>query len=102
MSKQLFFKLKGQELCPLSLREQTRFAENLNIEIEDNNDSIFKQLVNDELYVSFAFDKTEDDMVVHIWAGDYSIALTHKEFMNLYKVFNDKDLIEQKIIADGI
>ena len=105
MTKQLFFKLKGQKLCPLSKREQKYFAENMDIDVEKSYKRMFTPFVNlekDEIYVSFAFSRTENDILVYIWAGNYSIALTRKEFMILYNILSDKDNIENMIIANGI
>jgi len=105
MVKQLFFKLKGQRLISLSERQQRKFAANSNIDINDkdkNQKSFFIDGDEDEVFVSFSYDKTIEDYIVFIWAGNFSISLSHKEFMGLYHVFNNKDIIEQMIVAHGI
>lgn len=88
-------------MCPLSQREQRLFAENLNIDV-NNDEDVFSNLDDDNIFISFAHDQSIDDIVVYIWAGKYSISLSHKEFMALYNIFKNKNDINNMIIADGI
>lgn len=61
-----------------------------------------EEQIEDDLFISFRYEKDKKDLSIFIWTEDYSIGVTYDEFMAVYEAIKDKEKIINEIVASRV
>jgi hypothetical protein len=105
MAKQIFYKLSKDKLIQLNSKEIKKFVGNDALDLAEKGTELADELLPDfdnEAYFSVTFDRLTNQMIVYVWTGRYSVAITETEINAIKDLFRNKKNIIEELIARGV